>query len=375
VIQGSDDEIRHVVHVEQLEDIGSDPDEQRAAVRALMGTCLFGILDHYGARDQERDKTSGREDVRLSHLVKVVKRGDTGLHGCGFEYAVHETLNNAAGIPLPLRLAVSSAVSAEVGALYQLLGVPFTSWPTSVRSVMFGVERNAHSLGRTQVESQLGPGALIWPGPGQDPLGLTELVPYAAVPSFSQLRWHNSVSGLSPSVSDLWKTDLFLGGAHVERTEVVRRVAGDAIATAWVTASLKYRRGKVVGGRGLHLGLETSFNGRPNHHSTEVSRRMFGDLQVLTLPVDGSFVSAFNRAWRTVNAALRYGLARSANPSRHPRWASPLVEELGRRRSEPVVDVANDLISGSGRTTLVARREVAASLDTSPLLAPIPQAA
>src|SRR5665648_243557 len=107
-----------VVYLYQQQPIGPSGPERALAVRSLLGACLLGTLEHYGRRDHRAHKTASRNDVRLVDLHDVVRRGDHGLHGCAFEYAVHEAINGAPGIPEPVRSAVASVVSAEVGVLY-----------------------------------------------------------------------------------------------------------------------------------------------------------------------------------------------------------------------------------------------------------------
>jgi hypothetical protein len=368
-----------VVLLHQQEPVGTSPTERHLAVRALLGACLLGTLQHHGRGDHEVTGGTSREDVRLIGLRRVVIRGDDGLHGCAFEYAVHEAVNRAGGIPEPVASAVASVVSAEVGALYTELGVPFTAWSPGVRSVMFAVEKQHDDPERLRVRAQLGDGALIWAGAGPEPYLLGEVLPSCAIPSRyrhgRRRATGRALPALPPALSQVWRTDLFLGGATVDRTPAVADLVGSAEPTAWISATVKYRARQVVGGPGLHLGLESGFvYGR--RHPLETTRSRRAGLRVLTLPVDGEFMEAFNRAWRVLVQVLVFGAPRYAHPARIAPEDFALAEELGRRRREFVVDVAHDLLhSGqSGVAAQVVRPgNPAASAGRTPLVVPVPR--
>lgn len=371
-----------VVFVQQLEPVDDSQVRQRRPVRALLGACLLGTLEHYGQRDHEANGTTTRENVRLVDLRRVVIRDDKGLHGCGFEYAVHEAINGESGIPEAVRSCVSSVVSAEVGAMYERLGVPFIRWTPAVKSVMFAVEKQHRDPERLRVRSQLGDGALIWAAAGQNPHLLGPLLPLATCSSFSrppriaQGGLRSDDPNLPEELSHMWKADLFLGGAVVESTQEVAALVGDETPTAWVSATVKYTARRVIGGPGLHLGLQSSYLPRGKFHGLVVDRSRHDGLSVLTLPLDGDFVRTFNRAWRTLDIALRRNLTRHAHPAYVAGGDRALVEELGTYKDHFVVDIAHDLLR-TGQSGIATRvvQPIPSPGDGGPgipLMAPVP---
>lgn len=215
----------------------------------MTGAALLGVLDHASVRDLEQANVSSKNDLSVSGLIRVVKRGDHGLHGCGFEYAVHETLNGASALPERFRQTVTSVVSAEVGAIFQRHGAPVVSWGDGVRSVMFGLEE-AHDPGRADVLAKMGPEPVLfidgvaWRLAEHRPnarLPKRGPSPYPVAGRDRPEKWCRQLSNdLPDELGWLWKTDLFLGGAPVQAPVMPGHVTLQE-ATAWTTATLKYR--------------------------------------------------------------------------------------------------------------------------------------
>jgi hypothetical protein len=170
---------------------------------------------------------------------------------------------------------------------------------------------------------------------------------------------------LPENLSSLWKTDLLLGGASVLPTEEVRAVVTDRpyAATAWVSASLKYRSRQVTARAGLHLGIETAFT-VPGRRPLTALIREVQEMPVLTLPLDGAFVSAFNRANASVVVVMRSGLAGHLHPAHATdRRIEQYGSWFGARRTQPVVDIADELLTADPELFTVGDRAVADAAD------------
>lgn len=173
---------------------------------------------------------------------------------------------------------------------------------------------------------------------------------------------------LPQNLSCRWKTDLLLGGARVLPTEEVQAVLADPpyTATAWVSASLKYRSRSVTAGAGLHLGIERAFTA-PGRRPLFALTREVQEMPVVTLPLDGAFVSAFNRANASLVMIMRSGLTKHLHPASAP---DGRVEQygswLGARRTQLVVDVADEILTADPELFTVGDR---AALEAAELIA------
>ncbi len=367
--------------LQQREPVGRTDAETAEAHRALTGACILGLLGHYGRRDHEKAGTVLSQDVTLFDLRRVATRQDTGLHGCAFEYAMHETINNAPGLPESYRTLVQAVVNNEIGRLHERHSVPTSSLSGGLRSVLYGVEKD--TLARSGALESLGAGALMFAD--GVPYALSEHLPNVHCPSFSNPRSTQRPGprtgderfvqeGIDPALGRLWQTDLFLGGHHLERTAAVSAVTDDPWPTAWVPTSLKFPARVGTGGAGLQLVIETS--ARQGQQSADlVAKRMLrGDTPVLVLPLRGEFLVAFTSAFRTLLGALRANLPRTANASKFGPEEESLVLELSTLRTAPAIEVGHALLAG--RPGLVSVTPAADGRRTGlrRVLVPVPQA-
>ena len=359
--------------------------DHRAAVRTLVGACLLGALEHVGTADLARAGRSSREDVRLVDLRATFRKRDSGLHGCGWEFAVHAALHDSASIPSSIRNGVLTALSSEVGAIFGRQGVPVRGWGSGgLRSVMYGLERARRDGYLDVVVADLGAHSLIWPGPGASPYRLAPLIPELhRCPRQMGLRnrqWETELvelpRQLPPALSGLWKTDLFLGGATVELTKEVTRLLGsrldraDGPPTAWLAATVKYRRGTARPAAGLHLGIESSYTPKSARVVAGATRRIVDGMPVVTLGLDSAFAHAFNQAW-----SLTESLLTSLHPTRVPlSWLRELGRDLRNHRDQPVVELAEELLAGGQRDLMSVKPAVAVSEKVSfgATVAPLP---
>ena len=158
----------------------------------------------------------------------------------------------SAAIPAAVRDTVLTAVSGQVQLIFRDLGVPTDGWATGLRSVMYGVERRGRPDRMAALAAALGEQALSWPQAGAGPVRLLDVLPLAVCGGFSssgKRSSHADGPALPEELSRLWQTDLLLGGASVVPTDQVRAVVSNQpyAATAWVSASLKYRSMRLPG--------------------------------------------------------------------------------------------------------------------------------
>ncbi len=99
---------------------------------------------------------------------------------------------------------------------------------------------------------------------GADPVRLADIVPMLRCPGGRMTHTRRpEMYPVGPTVpenlSNLWQSDLLLGGAAVRRTPQIEAVltGPPCTPTAWVSATLKYRARTVTAGAGLHLGVQT----------------------------------------------------------------------------------------------------------------------
>ena len=311
------------------------------AKNALLAACLLGALDHFGKADMERHQLANRMDATVTHLRQVFQRGDRGLHGCGFEYAVHAAVNDAPEIPADIRGATVAALTEAVVRKYDELGIDTLGWSRGgLRSVMFGVER---SWRFDRVIAEVGPDAMFWSRRGADPYSIADVMPFTVCRGFSVAGKRRANDRQVPDdLTHLFKTDLFLGGKVA--------VFGNApSATAWLSASVKYRARSLETGPGLHLGVETSWRPMPATYATRVdavtSHRRKDDMHVVTLPLDGEFVHTFNSAYMALREfCTKTLLTKHPHPTEQPdRYFRRLAAFLYDHRDLRVVDVAEVL--------------------------------
>ena len=196
------------------------------------------------------------------------------------------------------------------------------------------------------LKAALGEEALLWPCPGAHPVRLLDVLPDATPPRPKSGSHPSDHPRLPENLSCLYKTDLLLGGASLRPTGLVRTVLPNPTdaATAWVSATLKYRSRQVTAGSGLHLGIETAFT-KPGRRSLTALVRNVEGMPVLTLPLDGAFVHAFNRANATLTSIMHYGLTRHPHPAHVPSHRFEQYHSWLRGRStKPVVEVAYELL-------------------------------
>jgi hypothetical protein len=381
-----------VTYLVQEARVGHSPVEHAAAVRGMLGACIQGALEHFGRADHARTGTTHVSEVRLCDIDRVLLRNDKGIHGHGFEWAVHSVVNGMPGIPEHLTRRVQQDLAAHAGAVLEQLGVRWLHLGEGLRSVMYGVERR--SRGEVGDRGVLDAGALLWAQRGEDPFLLRDLIPKLGPSGFSRkfssarstelvVEPQNPLERLRQtdvprSVSYLWRADLLLGGIVLDPTPYLLDLTAGAAPTAWLSATLKYPAGRLEGGAGLHLGIDTNYRyGRSPADRPEHPWRDDG-LRHVQLRVEDDFLSVFNAAWRLLRTAAAEGFPRHAHPTKFEQTYASIIGELGRRRHELAASLAADLLHGSPIARIVSTAEPRTAVRSlhggrrAPLLVPVP---
>lgn len=358
-----------VTYLLQQQPVGRSEGDHGAALRGMLGACILGALEHYGRADHRRNNTTTIADVQLGHLDRVLWRNDHGVHGHGFEWAVHSVLNNVPGIPPYICRRVQQDLAAHTGAVLDVLGVHWNHVGGGLRSVMFGIERASRS--RFGNGGELDAGALLWPTRGEHPFLLPDLLPKLHGPTgFSKTTALNGGNrppvnrfehlrqpDVPRSVSHLWRADLLIGGVAVEPTPDLLAITGCAEPTAWLAATLKYTAGKLEGGAGLHVGIDTNTRNGQRSNRPVTHWRPDG-LRHVQLRVEDDFLRVFNSAWRLLRTAAAEHFPRQAHLIKFESDHLGLVAELGRRRGERAGAVADDFLSAASVASPVTTSEL-----------------
>jgi len=194
-------------------------------------------------------------------------------------------------------------------------------------------------------------------GEGGRPVGLREHLSAIG----AAFRLPGALLNLAQSIRGLWKTDLFLGSAELDR---------------WVGASVDTGLSQLNAAKSPHIAIIPSIKGR----SDVVRRGEQKNLVICPVPRDGSFVQIFHAGWRIVQA-LCAGDFKMPGAGDIP---SPLHREVARiyaeRREFPIVDVVEairkfaqpELLTTSTETVPNVPFATTAAAATSTIISPIP---
>lgn len=110
----------------------------------------------------------------------------------------------------------------------------------------------------------------------------------------------------------------------------------------WLSATLKYRAGKLEAGPGLHLGIDTD-HGAPRR----AAEKPVHGLRHVRFPLEDDFMIVFNTAWRLLRAMAAERFPTQAHPTKFDPQHARLVAEIGRNRGLPARECADRLLAGS----------------------------
>ncbi len=237
--------------------------------RALYAVARSVLRAHLDALSDEdlADLNTPLSEVRMRQLAKVCRLDrDLGMRGDGFEWAVHEAiLGKEQRVLTPLSEAMERA----------------TKYLKDVEpnSLMFGQER-ARYLGFTDaVVDEAGTDAFLLPEGSGRPFRFGPWVATAAAGKAAEPY-------LPDRIKAIWKTDLFLSGAHNPR---------------YLAATVKSNFDLLEGGRGLRIGIVPE---SPAHNRSGIRYSTSHKLWVVSLADPNGFMGLFNDAYVAVGRAI-----------------------------------------------------------------------
>lgn len=264
---------------------------------------LKGIL--YSLNRDVVNQVGGYEKITLALLARLYRPGG-GDCGICFEYAVHDAIvhNN----PMVLeRIDTALAKYCKIK----------NGDPTSI---LFGAEKTGALQLIDTVTEHLTDDSLLLTGNVGKPIKLKKHI-QGVVNAF---RKPSEREKLPNSINGLWKADLFVGRAEVDK---------------WIGTTVKINRSAIESARGLRLAIVPSKQGK--NDKIEVSETK--NLIICPMPYDQSFMEIFYQGWCTVKQFLN---ADAKLPSEFllPRGNDRFVcKQLSDRRDYPVLSVIEAL--------------------------------
>jgi hypothetical protein len=326
-------EIRSEVQTAEVED-------EVLAITAVVRPILRGIL--FGLRGENVRALGGIENVSLFALADMRSPGD-GDTGICFEYAVHDAMERCE--PVVVERVFDALRRCSIDG-------------ETVSSILFGVEKaGAQQLIETASDRLTDDSALMSGSRGR-PVKLKRHLTGIA----TAFRTRTAEQTLPRSIQGLWKADLFLGSADVDR---------------WVGTTVKITPRRLESARGLRIGIVPTRQGRSDAVRLDEDR----NLVICPVPYDGSFMEVFYVAWRIVMAVL----ASHAQMPSEDLLPTPVEREVARllvqRRESTVLTLIDTLAVFSQPNLLRTEEEVAEvarlgnvewTTTTSGILAPVP---
>jgi hypothetical protein len=271
--------------------------DEVSALVAVTGPVIAGVLRSVSV---EVTNTFGERDrLPLKMLGRLRKEGD-GDCGIAFEYAVHDAV-----------VSREPLIAGRVADALSKCGV--ADGPSSI---LFAIEKSgAQELISTE------PGLVMENSPvllseGGRPVGLREHLSAIG----AAFRLPDAFLNLGQSIRGLWKTELFLGSAELDR---------------WVSAAVHTNPSTLAGAKAPRIVIVPRLPG----HSDAVRLDDQKNIVICPVPHDGSFIRIFREGWRIVQALC----SRNFEMPRDSDIPNPLHREVARifveRREFPIVDV------------------------------------
>jgi hypothetical protein len=304
----------------QQEDINNAVQAKFAMVAPVIEATLYSV-----AVDRI-ERLGGYTEWTLHDLAREVREG-AGDAGICFEWAVHDAIADRNPLIWPLASEVlTDYCGIEDGA----------------DSILFGPEKNGRIPIIESVQDALTDESRVYVGNRGQPAKLRRYIPQI-VNAFYRHELRNS---LPRSINGLWKADLFLGNAGVDR---------------WVGTTVKSNAPDLEAAQGLRIGIYPKVNVR------DVPRR---DEQLnlirLPLPYDAGFMELYYKAFFLVRAFLKADatVPPAANlPDAEDRF---IAQELAVRRDYPLLEVVA-AIRDMGQEHLLDTRDVESVTPTAAL--------
>jgi len=313
--------------------------DEVGALVAVTGPVIAGVLQSVPV---EVTNTFGERDrLPLKMLGRLREEGD-GDCGIAFEYAIHDAV-------LSRDASIAERIADALDKCQILRGDP--------TSILFATEKSGAQQLISTEPSLITDSSPMLLGEGGRLVGLREHLSAIG----AAFRLPGALLNLAQSIRGLWKTDLFLGSAELDR---------------WVAASVDTGLSQLNAAKSPHIAIIPSIKGR----SDAVRRDEQKNLVICPVPRDGSFVQIFYAGWRIVQA-LCAGDFKMPGDGDIP---NPLHREVARiyveRREFPIVDVVEairkfaqpELLTTSTETVPNVPFATTAAAATSTIISPIP---
>lgn len=276
--------------------------DEVSAITAVVRPILRGLL--YALKQEVASDHGGRETILLRQMARNHRPGD-GDCGICFEYAVHDSITRN-----------EASVVERVEDALKLCKVK----GQSIDSILFGAEKEGAQQLIQTAESMLTSDSVLMSGTRGHPVKLKGHIRNIA----TSFRSDKAKLNLPQSISGIWKADLFLGSSEPDK---------------WVATTVKINRNKLVGARGLRVGIIPAAQGGSDAVRLDDKK----NLVLCPVPYDGQFMETFYSGWSVVQSFIRADaqVPTEVNLPRPPE--RQVARYLSDRRDFKVVDVIDAL--------------------------------
>jgi hypothetical protein len=314
--------------------------DEVSALVAVTGPVITGVLQSVPA--EVTNAFGARDQIPLKMLGRLRGAGD-GDCGIAFEYAIHHAV-------LSRDASIAERVADALNKCQILRGDP--------ASILFAIEKSGAQQLISTEPSLVTDSSPVLLGEGGRPVGLREHLSAIG----AAFRLPGALLNLAQSIRGLWKTDLFLGSADLDR---------------WVGASVDNGLAQLKPEKSLRIAIIPRMGG----HSDAVRHDEQKNLVICPVPRDRSFVQIFYEGWKIVQA-LCAGDFQMPGAADIP---NPLHREVARiyaeRREFPIMDVIDairkfaqpELLTTSTETVPNVPFATTAVAATSTIITPVPR--
>ena len=289
-----------------VDEVGALVAVTRPVIAAVLQSISAEVVNTFGERDR----------LPLRMLGRLRKKGD-GDCGIAFEYAVHDAVISAQPI-------VVERVADALNKCRIVRGDP--------ASILFAIEKSGAQQLISTEPGLVTDSSPILLGEGGRPVGLREHLSAIG----AAFRLPDALLNLAQSIRGLWKTDLFLGSAELDR---------------WVGTTVNISRSELRAAKSPRIAIVPSVMGQSDAVRLDEQK----NLVICPVPRDGSFLQIFYEGWKIVQALCAgdftlSGVRDIPNPA-HREVARIYAE----RRDFPIVDVTTAVAATSTIITPIPR--------------------
>lgn len=307
--------------------VGTITDAARARiamVRPILTATLYAL-----ARDRV-ERLGGYQKITIADLAREYREG-SGDCGICFEYAVHEAIGRQ---------------DPQIHPMISTVLEDFCGIRQGAQSILFGAEKNgAIGLIETAAALLTDESRILVGRTGQPPKLKRHLKTLLAA-----FRSEKQRAKLPPSISGVWRSDLFVGSPAQDR---------------WIATTLKLNPVDLEGDAGIRVGLYPERR-RGEGPSFDAQKNLI----LCPLPYNSAFMELFYSSFFIVKQVLAAD-AQLPKPVALPNSDDRQVAaELVARRVYPVPDVV-EALEPLAQPQLIASSEVGALAEKTTAVAPV----